>query len=477
MTIKNRLIILLLVLLGGATAAWIVLDAKNTAPSTTSRNTARPKRPNIILIVIDTLRADHLGCYGYERDTTPHLDRFAQDGLLFRNAISAASWTLPSIGSLLTSQYPCVLGVKRRPVALNKKFPLLSEVLKQYDYKTCGIVSHVYLSARLGFAKGFDSYDESSSKKCDTGTTSPAVTYRAISFLREKHKQPFFLFLHYFDPHYNYLLHKEFDYYPTYRGDIRSNHPIVDLWRRRNNMSKKDIEYLVALHDSEIAFNDREIGKLLDELKKQGLYDDSIIIITADHGEEFMERGWIGHCITLYQELIHVPLIMKFPGCEPAVVDSPVALIDIMPTILGYMGLDTPANLEGQTLDVTAAGNITGGPIFSETFNHLINRNKLADIDDPKRSDLIAFRSMVLGQRKLIYDQIKNSREIYDLSADPHELNNLSDQQNAEDRMMESLLSEWIKYVEAKQEADSAGDTTDLFTPEQKERLKSLGYL
>jgi len=429
----------------------------------------RRRKPNIILIVIDTLRADHVGCYGYRRNTTPNIDHLAQETVLFKNAISPASWTLPAIAALLTSQYPCVLGIYDAPAVINQTYPLLSQLLKQYGYTTAGVFSHVLLSSRLGFGRGFDSYHDKTSPYRRAGATSSEVTQQTLALLQKEHEQPFFLFLHYFDPHYNFILHEQYDYYPQYRGGLRSNHPIIKLWRMRHELSEDDMRYLLALYDSEIAFTDEHIGRLLDELKEKGFYDDSIIIVTSDHGEEFMERGWIGHCTTLYQELLHVPLIMKFPGFKPRIIDPSAGLIDIMPTVYRHLGLKIPDALEGRALDLSRGHSTATGPIFSETFNPQVHQ--------PETAEPIAFRAIVLGDWKLIYDEIRNSRQVYNLSDDPHERNNLSAQHSERNRVLERLLSKWLDYVKTKQKPGTIKDASELFTPEQRKQLESLGYL
>ena len=433
------------------------------------RKQPRGRRPNIILIVVDTLRADHVGCYGYQRDTTPNIDRLAREGILFRNAISAAPWTLPSIATLVTSQYPCVLGIRNKVAAMSDRFPLLSEVLKQYNYATHGIVSHILVSQRLGFGRGFDEYDEGSALG-PTGVSSPAVTHKAVSFLQKSYGRPFFLFAHYFDPHYHYILHPKYNYYPSYKGGLRNGESILSLWKKRNDMSANDIKYLLALYDSEIAFTDEKIGMLLDELKCLGLYDNTMVILTSDHGEEFMERGWIGHSITLYQELIQVPLIIKLPGARPYVVESCVGLIDIMPTVLDYLGLDLPDGLEGKPLNLARPRSITARPVFSETFNPQTNQ--------PGHVEPIAFRSVTMSSSKLVYDEKKVSRQIYDLSEDPYERNDLSGQHSEQNKRLEALLLKWVKYVKTKRKRSPVQqDESELFTPEQRRQLESLGYL
>ncbi|MHC4158706.1 MAG: sulfatase [Planctomycetota bacterium] len=431
----------------------------------------RKKIPNVILIVIDTMRADHTGCYGYQRNVTPNIDRLARDGILFKKAIVAAPWTLPSVASILTSQYPCVLGVYDKLTVIDSRFPLFSEIFKQHNYTTHGIVSHTLMSARFGLGRGFDHYDEESTF-CDEGISSPTVTSKAISFLQQSHKQPFFLLLHYFDPHYNYTLHKQYNYFPSYNGNLKSGHPMMELWRIRHQLSENDIKFLLSLYDSEIAFTDEYIGKLLNELKKLGLYDNSIIIVTSDHGEEFMERGWIGHTRTLHQELLWVPLIIRLPAGGAQVVKQPIGLIDIMPTILKYFGWKIPDGLEGQTLNLCQCASIASRPIFSETFNPQLLRILQ---QEPVRP--IAYRSIILDNWKYIYDQQSGSEQIYDLSEDPYEKNNLSEQQTEQHNGLKALLSNWIKYVKTKEKQGSSHDASELFTPEQRKHLESLGYL
>jgi arylsulfatase A-like enzyme len=426
------------------------------------------KRPNIILIVVDTLRADHLSCYGYHRNTTPNIDQLASKGVLFNDAIATAPWTLPSIASIMTSQYPSALGIKKNITAIDNRFPMLAEKLKELNYTTCGIVSHVLVSSNLGFGKGFDYYTEKGVVD-HKGSSSAEITNKATSFLQNSQQEPFFLFLHYFDPHYYYLLHEKYNYYPSYMGKIRSGHPILDLWKRRHRLSEDDIKYLVALYDSEIAFTDQYIGQLLSILKKQRFFDNSIIIITADHGEEFMERDWIGHTITLYQELIRVPLIIKFPENTNQIIEHPVSLIDIVPTIYDKLGLQIPYSFDGQSLDLSQKKTIKTRPIFSETFYSLNYGSKPADP--------IALRALILGQKKLIYDDIKKSKKIYNLSSDPLEQHNLLDQNRKGDKTLTDLLSKWANYMDEKQGQGPVQQGEELLTPEQRKKLETLGYL
>lgn len=425
------------------------------------RRISPPGGPNVVLVVVDTFRADHAGCYGYERNTTPHIDALASDGILFRKAIASASWTLPSIGTIMTSQYPAVLGIEGPDVIIGNRFLFLAELLREKNYLTKGIVSHHLVSARLGFGQGFDSLDMENAQGHDH-TSSPSLTEKAISFLTAANDEPFFLFLHYFDPHYDYILHDDYDFYPDYDGPPYNGMSILELKRHVPDMAEDDLAYVRALYDSELAFTDAHIGSIFDELRNLGMYDNSLIIVTGDHGEEFAERGeyWIGHCRTLYQELIHVPLIIKLPGSHKAVVvEEYVGLIDLMPTIMEFLSIEMPAGYEhqGQAFDLENPKGLDGRRIISET----------------KR--LATKQSVMLNGWKLIRDLEKGSAELFDLDEDPRERNNRVFENEEMFANMDALLRQWNADVEARR--SKAGARKAVFTKEQREQLRSFGYI
>ena len=419
-----------------------------------------PKGPNVILIVVDTLRADHLSCYGYSRKTSPNIDNLSLDSVLFKNAISPAPWTAPSIGSLLTSQYPSVLGFKDDAVKINDKFLTLAEIFKENYYKTKGIISHEYVSHKVGFNQGFDSYDEDNSRG-EYDISSPSITEKAISFIKEHHKNhKFFLFLHYFDPHCNFNMHPNYNYYPNYSGTLTSGQTQVELLEKAPSMSADDIKYIKALYDSEISFTDEYIGKFLNKLKELGLYNNTLIIFTADHGEEFLERGdyWIGHCKTLYQELIHVPLIIKLPGKnKKKIIDKYIGLIDLMPTIIDYAGLRIPNEYEGEIVNINDEKELKSKIIISET---------------KKKANL---QSVIWRPWKFIYDPNGNLEQLFNLKKDPNESKNVALKDERILKEMETILQNWNDYV--KLNKSEAKAQIPNFTEEQKKRLKSLGYI
>ena len=418
-----------------------------------------PRGPSVVLIIIDTLRADHVGCYGYRRNTTPSIDKLSSHSILFKNAISAAPWTGPSIGSLFTSQYPAALGFRGKPIIIDQNFLTLAEIFKENNYETKGIISHAYVSSSLGFGQGFDSYDEENAKGHGY-ISSPSITEKTISFLRKNRNGEFFLFLHYFDPHFDYIMHDDYNYFPDYDGPLYSSQPIRDLREKAPRMSTSDIEYLKASYDSEIKFTDKHIGRVLDELKEIGLYDNTLIVLTADHGEEFLERGdhWIGHTKKLYQEQIHVPLIIKLPrGDKQEIVHEFLGLIDLMPTIVDYAGLWIPDRYEhaGQIVGVSGAEELGDRIIISQTRRWAV------------------LQSATWRGWKLILDPYTKSKQLFDLQKDPAESRNLATKNDKALKEMTTVLQKWNTQMKSrKTEAEQP-----TFAEEQKKHLRSLGYL
>ena len=432
-----------------------------------SRRKSPAKKPNIILIVIDTLRADHLGCFGYHRNTSPNIDAFAAESVLFTKAVCTAPWTTPSIASIMTSCYSSTLGMSGPPKPIPPQFPCLAEVLGQNGYTTFGLVSHLYAAGRLGFARGFDAFDESFMAG-HHAVSSSSVTGRALTFLKQERRKPFFAFLHYFDPHYNYVLHSKYDFYPDYKGDVTSGDDIKSLRGRIGDLSADDLGYLQALYDSEVAHTDEHVGRLLEEIKKLGLYDNSIIIITSDHGEELGERGHIGHRIKLYQEMIHVPLMIKPPGAPAKVFDRYVSLLDLAPTILKCVDLSMPDGIEGVPIDLTTLDHFADRAVFSET-----NWSQYVDSVIFKGQKLIYYRKRDPEFEKPL---LKTAEQFYDLSKDPGEEKILTAEPVDIERSIRGLLLKWFNRI-SKNRSPRPQTGKPLFNEEEMKKLKSLGYV
>ncbi len=334
---------------------------------------APPGAPNVLLIVVDTLRADHLPGYGYREGSTPNLDRFAEDAVRYDQAFSNASWTRPSFASILTGRYARSHGVMGKADALPDDVVTLAEAMHGHGYATHGWVTNFNVNAHYNFQQGFESYrflepdnvlwaDDSAIKlslmqvvrrgyetiTARLGIVEPGSVYQdasvvngeLLSFLaRAPSDRPWLAFVGYMDPHDPYYPHP---YDGT--GYARAAHQAPEV---------REAEHLRALYDGEITYWDEQFGRLIEELRRRGLYDDTLIIVTSDHGEEFAEHGGFWHGTTLYDEQIHVPLYVKLPGNERAGtrVGHWVQSIDLMPTILRRAGIEVPEGVQGGSLE------------------------------------------------------------------------------------------------------------------------------
>jgi arylsulfatase A-like enzyme len=410
--------------------------------------------PNVVLIVIDTLRRDHLGAYGHERPASPQLDRFAADAVRYDAAQSQAPWTLPSVAAILTGRDPAALGIARDTDVLDPGLVLLSEVLRDHGYATGAIVSHHFVSADWGFDQGFDRFDDSQAQG-HLAVTSPAVTEAALAFLEAHRDRPFFLFLHYFDPHFAYLEHDGFRFErdAPYAGWIESRTPRKRMMEQLATLTDADAREMRRLYASEIAFTDHHIGRVLARLRELELYDRTLILVTADHGEEFLDHGHLGHGSTLYEDVIAVPLLVRYPGRGAGVVERPVALIDVFPTVLALIGVKPGAEVEGVSLLEEPAG---GRLVFGSTA---------------QRGGVHAVRD---DRFKLIHRR-RGGPELYDLTLDPEERRNLlapgAVAPASAERLQRALEAHTAGLARAPRRAPRDLDA------EERRQLEELGYL
>jgi arylsulfatase A-like enzyme len=437
-------------------------------------------KPNVILVMVDTLRADHLSCYGADI-RTPNLCRLAEDGTTYK-AFSHASWTKPATASLLTSTLPSTHNAIAKPSTLSQDLTLISEAMQDGGYTTGGIVSNVNLAESFGFAQGYDDYyylgpdyiagaEESSSKLIiyqlvrqvwlglaggdevrfnDFYQDSKVVNATAFDWLDRRKDERFFLFLHYMDPHDPYF-----------------EHPYNGIGVARVSMPEPEAEVSQRLHElyrGEIEYLDVQFGEFLAKLEADGLYDDSIIVVTADHGEEFNEHGGFWHGLTLYDEQIHVPLLVKWAKNGERAdrgADSGIArLIDVGPTLLGAAGLDVPAGMQGIDLRSPYSTRL-------EKDRHVFSE------EDHEGNVLWSLRT---EEEKLIVANARNprglpEREFFDVSSDPGEMDPYEDPE-AESRLEEmaelARLAAEGKAVESQDVEMTLGDC---------ERLRMLGYV
>jgi arylsulfatase A-like enzyme len=319
----------------------------------------RTERPtNVIIIGVDTLRPDHLGCYGYARNTSPAIDRLAAGGVQFLNTISQSSWTLPSFGSLFTSLYPHQHGVTSSMSRIRDSVPTLATILKEQGYATGALINSGVLSPELGLSRGFDYYDPPGPKP----RLADQTTEQGLKWIDTSKGSPFLLFLHYFDPHETYSPPAPYDtiFDPGYRGRLGRAFVLHDAfpevigtnYSQLATATAEDWNHIRALYDGEIAFTDKAIGDLLRGLDERRLLKQTVIVLMGDHGEEFYEHESYGHGHTLFGEVIRVPLVFSCPAAVPKGrrITQQVRLIDVMPTVLDLIGVKTQARFEGASL-------------------------------------------------------------------------------------------------------------------------------
>ena len=430
----------------------IALTCASCGDTSSSKN---GDRPNVILISIDTLRADHVHGYGYGPETSPTLDGLMRRGSSFSAAISSAPWTLPSHVSLLTSLYPHTHGVISEPLALNENVETLPVLLKRAGYGTAGFTTMPHLSPRHGFGRGFDAY------MCEE-VPAPTALERALRWLDGAAPESFFVFIHLFDVHSDYDPSERFlkMFEEPYAGDVDGSGKT--LYKVRDGelaLSEEDLRRLIALYDAGIRELDHNIGLFLGALESRGLLGDTIVIVTSDHGEEFLDHGGVLHGQTLYDELIRIPLIMAGPGVpEGNLVEKQVQAIDIMPTILDLCDVRIPPEAQGRSLVPLIRDRDAEWTELA--FIEADWRNRKHDIK----------RAVRTGRYKLYYDRLTGSEELYDLAADPGEKRNILETHPEVAERLRKQLKEWM--------ATERGEPVPIkLDAKARERLQALGYL
>lgn len=414
----------------------IIVETRNNSPCAIAWSNpviyrTREKGIPVILISLDALRPDHLHCYGYNRETSPYLDALAQESVLFENAISQSHWTLPAHMSLMTSLYPSThkVYIERE---LEKSKITLPQLLRKNGFKCFGFATHTRLRPEYGFARGFDSYIYEEYDFHEKRATADKVTSRAMNFATEHEDRDIFIFLHYFDIHSPYMPPGRYAtlFDTTYTGDITGRDfrsftkPVDNIFADpRNEISERDLAHMVALYDGEVAHIDYYVGMLLNHLKAEGMYENALIMVTSDHGEELWEHRSIGHN-TLYDEVIRVPLIIKLPEeMECRRIKDVIQSIDIFPTVLDILGILSSHNQGRSLLPLIENTKEWHSEVYSERLSSW-NRNEYG----------IAVRT---NKYKYIYttrfdthdftsfqkhDEIK---ELYNIDADPRETENI----------------------------------------------------
>jgi arylsulfatase A-like enzyme/Flp pilus assembly protein TadD len=400
---------------------------------------ASNSEPNVIVITVDTLRADHLGCYGYKKIRTPNIDALAADGARFERAYTAVPVTLPSHTVMFTGTYPLLNGM--HDFAANKRGatpPTLASVLQEHGYATAAVIGSAVLDSRFGLNRGFDFYydhfdfnrlQESNLEEMERpGNLVADVT---LDWLNKNHSKKFFLWMHLYDPHY------------PYRPPAPYN-----------------AEYKDRPYDGEIAFADAQVGRLIRFLKSKSLYRNTLIVLSGDHGESLGEHGEKTHGFFIYNATLHVPFVIHLPGAvSPRVVPDLVSLADLMPTVLQTLKLEIPSEVQGRSLLplMKTKNPEEARSLYAETFLPRLHFNwsELRAVESPNYHFIDAPKP-----------------ELYDLTRDPGETQNLFAEKKAVGEEMRARLTALIRQYSAGQElAEKTG-----LDPALMERLKSLGY-
>ena len=455
---KRKALLAVLVLALVATLVWWL-----TRPATP---------PNVILVSIDTLRADHLGCYGYTRNTSPALDRLAREGALFDTVISSTSWTLPAHAALFTSLPDSVHGCDSERRWLDGNRYTVAEAFRKAGYRTAGFYSGPLLHRYFGLNQGFDTwtecttyrdridkilrtwnYDKSIEARITFDSTNAIVFEAVRTWLADPPEGPFFLFIHLFDVHYVYNPPKPYD--TMFRAGLPEE-PTPG--------SAEDLE---ARYDGEIRWTDDTLGKIFAELKSRGLMDRSVVAVTSDHGEAFFERGHRGHRQSLHDEEVRIPLIIRYPPRIAAAtrVSRLASIIDVAPTLLDLAGLPALPDAHGRSF----------APLVVSTDPTWEDRPVISEFLDSRQ--VLALRT---PGWKLIFDFVRGIPQVYDLTVDPGERSPLPLERTpvpaGEIRAILEQTVRRLKEAAARMPVPEGRDWMSL--PEVHRRhLKSLGYL
>ena len=457
---------------------------------------------NVILITIDSLRADHLGCYGYHKKITPKLDELAKNGIIFTHAFSNGPQTTASFPSILTSTYPLMYEMSKQQLSkhrlmiqqLSKHRIMISEMLREVGYSTAAVNCNPYLSSDYGYNRGFeyfrDFFDdyigmriqefiksgnrakglisimEKRIKKVFSDSSimykflrrfhseimsryqekkyleisievkninAEVINKEVISWLKEKGNNKFFLWIHYMDVHFPYLPPSKYLNYNK-RKVISVNRKIIHQYKIKDNLtkiSKSELKQTIELYDAEIRYVDDSVAMILDEVEKLGLQANTLIILTADHGDEFLEHGDTFHFPKLYDELLRVPLIFYAPELdENKVIDDLVSLLDLSPTILDILDIEKPKKWLGKSLLPLIKGD-----------ERRTNNAVISEVSCSKGKRKISYR---MKKWKLIWDEERDFYELYDLEKDNKEIKNIAEEKPDIVKYLSSKIKEHV---------------------------------
>ncbi len=428
---------------------------------------------NLILIVVDTLRYDHLSFAGYPRPTTPELDRWVDSGTSFDRTWATSSWTLPSMASLLTGTFADTHGAGRKSPdgrgeggfsRLDERLETLSGLLAENGLATGAIVNNPFLRAQFGLGRGFSDYDEGTTKPGNSRHRLADETVDvALDWIARQQENPFFLLVHIFDPHMRYDAPEPFRGKFTEPLGGRYSLPVVlprKIRKRAPRVPADEREFIIAAYDEEIAFVDLEIERFFRTLEERNVWDTSLVVLTSDHGEELFEHDGFEHGHALWEEVLRVPLVLWGPGVEPARRSEPASLADVMPSVLDALGIAAPSEVEGLSLWPAT----TGGAVADRDRSLFVT----STLYGASRRAVVRFPwKLSLGPGP--------ADRLFDLSSDPREASDLSKRRPE----VASRLRQTVEAMElAASEISAVGPAAAAELDEDLRReLSALGYV
>ncbi len=451
---------------------------------------------NVVLLVLDSVRKDHMSCYGYERETTPNCDRIASQGIRFTRATAASCWTIPSHASLFTGLYPSQHGVDLDTAYLGAGTPTLASYLTSRGYATGSISCNGFITERTNLTHGFElsidavrlrgrgrwvgrlvrPFHRRWQRWTARDRGARHATKLALKWLRRRSDEgrPFFLFMNYMDCHLPYRLKGE----PRYRFLAESERARADsvpqdpfaVMARRAEMTPQDLDYLQALYDGCLRYLDDHVGVVDAALHELGLADDTLFIVTSDHGESFGEHGLLDHQYGLYEPLLSVPLVFRLPGQADAgaVSDQLVQHVDILATVADVIGGEIPFDHSGVSVFEASQRDVSLAEYLVPNVKAIRRRFPEADVS---RFD-VPLRSISTAHHKLIARQ-DGTVELYDLVADPNEERNIA---IAEPELVSRLGERMSELLGGWPQAGGEGRSLDEMD-EMRDRLRALGYI
>lgn len=417
-------------------------------------------RPNILVVTIDTTRADHLGCYGYFRDTSPNIDALAEESLVYERCIVPMATTLPTHTSLFTGTYPIEHGVtanldQQHVYERDPGLATMAEFLRAQGYDTGAFVSALPLRAKAGLSAGFEIYSYSRRKLRRGNKTVDS----ARTWLEERATEPFFLWLHLFDPHGPY------DPPAPYDERFQTGDGILE-WMAERDIELEGVQLgepiqvpeVMNAYDGEIAFMDEQLGLLFDDLRERGLWEDMVVVLMGDHGEGLNQHGLAAHG-RVFNEQLHAPLMLRMPGLKPGRHGGPVSAVDVLPTVFGRLDLPGQRDFLAQATGIDRLGSPDAGSpaVWSQS--------------SPRQSEDGGIEYALTGPRWKYLRGWDGVEHLYDLRADPHELHDLAGEEPEILAEFASRTDAWL----ARQEAAAGGEKREA-TAAELEGLQSLGY-